>query len=69
MSGTVATEVLWLFNLTTAPVAGAGADSVTVAMTVVPPTTLDWASVNAVSAAGTLTAGLTVNVAVFWAPL
>lgn len=69
LAGTLAFAEFLLESVTTAPAAGAGAESVTVAVTGVPPTTLVEANVSAASVTGALTAGLTVNVAVFSTPL
>jgi len=69
LAGTAATAGALLFNVTTAPAAGAGADSFTVAVTRDPPTTLVRDNVSAESVAAGAAAGLTVNVVVFCTPL
>jgi hypothetical protein len=69
LAGGAASAGTLLFNVTSAPVEGAGADSVTVALTGVPPTTLVLLRVRVESLAVGAAAGLTVNVAVFWTPL
>ena len=64
LDGGVAIAGLELCNVTRAPPAGAGADRVTVPVTVVPPTTVLWLTLNEVRAGG-----VTVTAALFTTPL
>ena len=64
LDGGVAIAGLELCNVTRAPPVGAGADRVTVPVTVVPPTTVLWLTLNEVRAGG-----VTVTAALFTTPL
>jgi len=67
-AGTAATEGLELVIATAAPLPGAGAVSVTVPKTGMPPTTVERSSVIVASAGAETGTGVTVNVVVFVAP-
>ncbi|WP_410960365.1 hypothetical protein, partial [Salmonella sp. SAL4431] len=65
LAGVLAIDGLLLFNVTFAPPDGAGAESVTVAVTDVPPLTVDGASVSPDSVAVATGGGFTTKVVVF----
>ena len=69
LAGVVAIDGAVLFKVTFAPPVGAGADSVTVAVTGVPPLTVVGASVSVDSVAGAAGGGFTTKVVVFCTPL
>src|SRR5262249_55088194 len=68
LAGTVATAVLLLVSVTTAPPEGAALVNVTVPCDVLPPTTLVGLSANDDNEAGGGASGFTVNVAVLVTP-
>lgn len=69
LAGVMAIDGLPLFSVTRAPPVGAGADSVTVPVTVAPPLTTVGASASAESVAVAAGGGFTTKVVVFCTPL